>query len=165
MVSFVALIEKFKEKGEKTGWTFVEVSSDIAEKLNPGVKKSYRVKGKLDTFPINQVALVPMGEGNFILPLKQSIRKEIKKTVGDKLKISLELDTSEIELSPLLLESLEDVPQAKMKFDKLPPSHKKYYSRWIEEAKTEPTKVKRIVQAIEGLSRGLDFGAMTKLNK
>jgi uncharacterized protein YdeI (YjbR/CyaY-like superfamily) len=63
-----------------------------------------------------------------------------------------------------LLRLFEDDPEAKAKFEKLPPSHQKYYSRWIEDAKTEATKVKRIVKAIKGLSKGLDFGAMTKLD-
>ena len=38
----------------------------IANKLNPGVKKSYRVKGKLDDLAIEKTALIPMGKGDFI---------------------------------------------------------------------------------------------------
>lgn len=106
-----------------------------------------------------------MGDGTFILPLKQTIRKAIKKSLGDKVKVCLEVDNSKIVISPLLLESLEDVPEAKIKFNKLPPSHQKYCSRWIEDAKTDETKVKRIAQGLQGLSKDLNFGAMTKLNK
>jgi uncharacterized protein YdeI (YjbR/CyaY-like superfamily) len=105
-----------------------------------------------------------MGDDSFILPLNGKIRKELKKTAGQKVKVAIVIDNSEIIISPLLLESLEDDPEAKAKFEKLPPSHQKYYSRWIEDAKTEATKVKRIVKAIKGLSKGLDFGAMTKLD-
>ena len=67
MVEFKAVLEKFREMGEKTGWTFIYISLDIAQKLNPGVRKAYRVKGKLDDFKIKDVSLLPMGNGDFIL--------------------------------------------------------------------------------------------------
>jgi hypothetical protein len=60
MVSFNTTIEKFNKQGEKTGWTYLMIPSKVANKLNPGVKKSYRVKGKLDEFAISKTALVPM---------------------------------------------------------------------------------------------------------
>jgi hypothetical protein len=164
MLTFDAKINRFQEKGEKTGWTYIEIRPDQAEILNPGIKKSFRVKGFIDNIAIKQIAVRPMGDDSFILPLNGKIRKELKKTAGQKVKVAIVIDNSEIIISPLLLESLEDDPEAKAKFEKLPPSHQKYYSRWIEDAKTEATKVKRIVKAIKGLSKGLDFGAMTKLD-
>ena len=66
MISFNATIEKFGKQGEKTGWMYIVVPSKVANKLNPGVKKSYRVKGKLDEHAIEKVSLIPMGEGDFI---------------------------------------------------------------------------------------------------
>ena len=164
MLTFDAIVLKFKEKGEKTGWTYISIEADKAELLNLGVKIAYRVKGLIDKFEIKQIAFRPMGDGTFILPLNGKIRKDIIRTAGQKVKVSIELDKSEITLSPLLLESLEDAPDAREKFDKLPPSHQKYYSQWIEEAKTEEIKVKRLVKAIKGLTWGLGFGAMTKLD-
>ena len=49
MVSYSTTILKFDEQGEKTGWTYIVIPSAIAQKLKPGNKKSFRVKGKLDT--------------------------------------------------------------------------------------------------------------------
>nr|MBP8249452.1 DUF1905 domain-containing protein [Chitinophagales bacterium] len=43
--TYTTIIKKFGTMGEKTGWTYVEIPSDIAEELNPGIKTSYRVKG------------------------------------------------------------------------------------------------------------------------
>jgi hypothetical protein len=113
MLTFDAIVLKFEEKGEKTGWTYIPIEADKAEQLNPGVKKSYRVKGLIDKFEIKQIAFRPMGDGTFILPLNGKIRKDILKTAGQKVKVSIELDKSEITLSPLLLESLEDAPDAR----------------------------------------------------
>ena len=82
MVSFSTTILKFDKQGEKTGWTYIEIAAVIAEKLNPGVKKGYQVKGKLDNYPFRGFNLLPMGEGKFILALKADVRKKLGKKKG-----------------------------------------------------------------------------------
>jgi len=84
MISYTTLIEKFGDKGEKTGWTYILIPSEVAKKIKPGIKKSFRVKGLLDKFKIKGFSLLPMGEGDFIMPLNGEIRKGIKKNVGKK---------------------------------------------------------------------------------
>lgn len=68
--------------GEKTGWMYIEIPVDIATKLNPDCKKSFRVKGKLDSYPVEKVALLPMGKGNFIMPFNAQMRKATGKRNG-----------------------------------------------------------------------------------
>lgn len=164
MEKFTAAIKRFKQKGEKTGWTYIDVPEEVAEKLSPGNKKSFRVKGKLDNLVIEQVALLPMGDGGFILPLNHSMRREGGFAEGNVLTASLAIDNAVKPLSVLLLACLDDAPAAKEKFYAMPPSHRRYYSNWVESAKTDPTKMKRVAQCIIGLERGLDFGASTKLD-
>ena len=79
MICFSTTIEKFDKQGEKTGWTYIEIPVDMAEQINPSIRVSYRVKGILDKIKINQVTILPMGEGNFIMPLNADIRKKLKK--------------------------------------------------------------------------------------
>lgn len=43
-VQFTTTIHKFDKQGEKTGWTYFEIPADLAQKLKPGNKKSFRVK-------------------------------------------------------------------------------------------------------------------------
>ncbi len=76
MVEFKTLIKKFAKKGEKTGWTYLEIEKTIANLINPNTKTSFRVKRTINDFLINQVALIPMGNGNFILPLNLEMRKK-----------------------------------------------------------------------------------------
>jgi uncharacterized protein YdeI (YjbR/CyaY-like superfamily) len=57
---------------------------------------------------------------------------------------------------------LEDEPQAAEYFHKLPKSHQNYYIRWFNSAKTEPTRVKRMAQAIIALSKGKHYGEMIR---
>ncbi len=165
MISFTTTILKFDKKGEKTGWTFIEISATQAKKLKPDTKVSFRVRGTLDSHAIKQVALVPMGDGNFILAINGIMRKAIGKKHGDKIKVMLEADESKIILSPDLMACLKDEPTALAAFKKLPGSHQKYFSRWVESAKTSATKTKRIVMTIEALSKKMDFGAMLRASR
>ncbi len=61
MMEFIGTISQFKEQGEKTGWTYIEVPADLANLLVPGNKKGFRVKGFLDEYPIRSLSLLPMG--------------------------------------------------------------------------------------------------------
>ncbi|HJW17735.1 MAG TPA: YdeI/OmpD-associated family protein [Flavisolibacter sp.] len=165
MITFTTTIQKFGPQGEKTGWTYIEISPEMADQLNPGVKKSFRVKGKLDKYPIKAVALLPMGEGSFIMALNAEMRKGIKKQKGDQLSVKLELDTEEVKPSSELLEILADEPEAMKKFNALPRGHQNYFSKWIESAKTDATKAKRIVHCIRFLAAGNSFSEMIRTLK
>jgi hypothetical protein len=164
MISFNALIEKFDEKGEKTGWTYFIIPAKISAKINPGMKKSYRVKGKLDKHAIKGISLLPMGDGDFIMPLNQDMRKALKKRKGDQIKVQLEEDKEEKKISGELLDCLQDDPKALKAFKSMPGSHQRYYSNWIESAKTEPTRAKRIAKTVKGLSLGMTFAEILKMD-
>jgi hypothetical protein len=163
MIRFTATIEKFGQRGEKTGWTYVLIPQALAEQLKPGMRQSFRVRGKLDEVRVEYLALIPMGEGDFIIPLKADLRRKLRKQNGATLYLQLKADDRPLPMSEDFLACLQDEPNALAYFKTLPGSHQRYYSKWIEEAKTEATKAKRIAQAIRGLSGKLDFGTMTKL--
>ena len=162
MISFSATILKFGQQGEKTGWNYIVIPAKLANKLNPGVKKSYRVKGKIDEYKIEKVSMLPMGEGDFIIPVNASIRKGIKKTTGATVNVQLEQDASRILPPSELIECLKDEPEAYKYFNSLPQSHRNYFTKWIGSAKTEPTKTKRIAMVVKTMVRKMDFGAMLR---
>jgi len=162
MVEFDAIMLQFAEQGEKTGWTYIEIPSDLAQELKPGNRREFRVKGKLDEHAISRMALLPMGNGNFIMALNAEVRKKIGKKKGAMLKVKIEVDNKELQISKELLECLEDEPRAFEFFNKLNKSQQGYFSKWIESAKTEATKTKRIVQAVTGLAKQFDFGQMLR---
>ncbi len=162
MIQFTTTIKKFAQQGEKTGWTYIEIPSELACQLKPANKKSFRVKGYLDDLNIEAIALIPMGNGDFIMALNATLRKAIKKATGATLKIQLEVDNNPIKPSAELLECLQDEPAALEHFKKLPISHRNYFTRWIESAKTEFTKTKRIAHSVAALTTGTDFGTMLR---
>jgi uncharacterized protein YdeI (YjbR/CyaY-like superfamily) len=165
MVSFTAQIKKFGNQGEKTGWTYVTIPQELAQALKPDTKKSYRVKGNLDQHKVGGLALVPMGGGAFILPLNAELRKKIRKKEGDTLQLQLEEDTAVVQLPEDLLACLDDEPAAKAHFFSLPPSHRLYYGRWIDSAKTDATRTRRIAQAVNALAQAKDYGTMIREGK
>lgn len=165
MVVFTAQLLRFGSKGEKTGWTYIEIPAELANELKFGKKQSFRVKGLLDNLSIKSVALLPMGEGDFIMPINAGMRRALKKAEGAMIKISLEVDDDPIPLSADLLECLHDEPQALAFFNQLSKSHQNYFSNWIESAKTIDTKSSRIAKSIQGLSMGMNYGEMYRYFK
>jgi hypothetical protein len=158
MIEFSTIIKKFAAQGEKTGWTYIDVPAEFAQQLIPGNKKSFRVKGFLDEHEISGIALVPMGGGDFIMALNSLLRKRIKKNKGDTIKVRLTVDHKEIKPPADLIECLKDELKALENFNKLPKSHQNYYTKWIESAKTDTTKAKRIAVSVTVLATGLSFG-------
>jgi hypothetical protein len=156
---------KFDQQGEKTGWTYIEIPADVAQKIKPDNKKAFRVKGKLDNFSIKSVAVMPMGGGRFLLAVNAEMRKGIGKRKGAMVKVQLQEDKATIPINPELLECLKDDPDAETFFNTLSNSHKSYFSKWIDSAKTEATKTNRLTKTMLALGKGWDYGRMLREGK
>lgn len=59
-----------------------------------------------------------------------------------------------IPMPPVFRAALAATPAAQATFEGFPPSHRYDYLEWITEAKTEPTRDRRIATAIEWLAEG-----------
>jgi Domain of unknown function (DUF1905)/Bacteriocin-protection, YdeI or OmpD-Associated len=162
MTTFQTIIQKFGEKGEKTGWTYIEIPAHIAHEIKPDTKLGFRVKGLIDNFPVKLLALLPMGEGDFIIPMNAQIRKAIRKEEGAMVMLNFEEDTDELPQSEELMICLEDEPKALEAFLNLPKGHQTYYSKWIESAKTIETKTKRISMTVQGMLMGMTYPEMLR---
>jgi hypothetical protein len=164
MVTFNATIKRFNDQGEKTGWTYIEIPQAIASKLKKQ-KTSFAVKGKLDNYSFRQVSLLPMGDGNFIMALKAVVRKAVGKRMGFSIDVQMEVDESPFQFSEDFMYCLNDEPAAYNFFQTLPLSHQKYFSKWIESAKTKDTKAKRILLAVKALAQKKGYAEMMRWNK
>lgn len=165
MISFSAIIQQFDKKGSMLGWTYIQVPQDIAEQLQPGSRKTFRVKGRIDAVAIKGVALVPMGDGSFILPLNATIRKQILKKKAAKVDVSIAVDKAIPEIPAALKECLEDEPRAMAYFMQLNLGHRNYFIKWIEGVKSEMLQAKRIAQTIDALILKQSFAEMIRANK
>jgi len=165
MVQLATMMKRFDRQGEKTGWTYIEIPADLAQKLKPGNRKEFKVKGKIDKHPINRVSLLPMGGGAFIMPVNGAMRKAIGKRHGAMVKVELTEDKSEFVFNKDLMQCLHDEPKAWDFFKALPGSHQRYFSKWIDSAKTEETKANRIAQAVNALAKQLGYPEMLRASK
>lgn len=165
MIQFSTTILQFDKKGEKTGWSYIEISKAQAHKLNPGCKVSFRVKGKLDNYVFERVALMPMGDGSFIMPINGKIRKAIQKHPGSTLRVDIDVDKRERKLSQDLMACLSEDPEALAFFNSLPKYHQNYFSVWVDGAKTTETKTKRIAMALNALSKKEGFREVLRAYK
>ncbi len=158
---FEAEICRYAQKGDKTNWTYIRIPAAIAERLHPGDRKGFRVTGWLDALRIEKVSLIPEGEGHLILPLNAGMRRQLRKSVGAKLVVSIEADQPP-PLDPELIQCLKDEPEAWKNFSALTPSHQRYFSTWVTSAKTTATRDKRIAHSVVALARNWDYGQMIR---
>jgi hypothetical protein len=165
MISFTATIKQFSEQGEKTGWTYIEIPQDISDRLKPGYRRSFRVKGKLDGFPIEGVALLPMAGGGFIMPVNAVMRRGIKKKKGTMLRVQLSVDTKPLAPPAAFLECLEDEPAAKAFFNEMKLSHRNYFIKWLWGVKTDAALTKRIADVITALNKKQNYVEMIRSQK
>lgn len=165
MPFFKTTLQKFGQKGEKTGWTFIEIPEDVILQLRPHQKTSFRVKGRIDNYPLRLVALLPMGDSSFIMPINTLMRRGIRKESGAAIEVEIEVDDDELPPSDDLLECLQDEPKAILFFNALTKSHQNYFHKWIESAKTIETKSKRISMTVKALAMNMDYGSMIRYFK
>lgn len=149
------------------GWAYVEVPRAIANRIKRDYKQVYRVRGQIDDHIFAGLALMPMGDGDYYLAINGTMRRVLNKDVGDMLALCLEEDkdfkiTIPEDLEICLLDEDDDLMG---KFMALAKSHRNYFIKYITDAKTEPTRTKRIAMTVEAMILGLDFGAMIRLDK
>jgi hypothetical protein len=155
-------VQRFGSMGEKTGWTYISITAEEVQLLYPGNKQSFRVKGVLNGVAIHQQALMPMGEGAFILPLNADLRKQLGVRLGYTVQGSLEKDATPVALSTDLLACLADEPEALAFFKSLTPGHQRYFSGWIDGAKTDATKARRIALTVQATARKMGYSEMIR---
>jgi hypothetical protein len=165
MIKFTATIDIDTRDPDKKGWSFIIINKTLSNKLNPGVRVGFRVKGKLDNFEIRQTSLLPVSGERFMLPINARMRKGTGKKAGDKIVVELEVDKKPIKLNEDLIVCLRDEPAANEYYKSLAPSHQRYFSKWIDDAKTASTKEKRIMICVNALARKMDFGQMMREGK
>jgi hypothetical protein len=70
-------------------WTYLNIPRDISSTF--GSKGQVKVKGTINGHPFRST-VVPKGDGSHLLVVGKEIRDQIKKAVGDSVKVTLEPD-------------------------------------------------------------------------
>jgi hypothetical protein len=149
-VQFKAVI---KQNGEMNA-AFVEFPFSTEEIF--GKKGQVKIKAVFDDKVEYRGSLVKMKSECHILGLTQEIRKQLGKTFGDEVSVSLTEDKEErvVEIAEDIVLLFNENPEAKVLFDKMSYTHRKEYIRWIEEAKKPETRENRKVKMIRMILDG-----------
>lgn len=141
------LLEKFPGKG---GWTYA-----LIPEIEPDKHAWFgwvKTKGNIDGVEFSCVHLMPFGNGQLFFPVKKEIRRKIGKQEGDTVRIIIFKDESPFQIPEEFLQCLQNEPDAFKKFKLLSEGKQKEYSDWIYSAKTEETRVNRILRTIERIT-------------
>jgi hypothetical protein len=124
-----------------------------------GTRAQVKVRVTIDGFPY-QSSLFPLGDGTHGLVVPRAIRNAIDKTWGHVVHVQLARDTAPrvVEVPADLADALLLTPGAREKFTNLSYSHQREYVRWVEGAKKDDTRRKRVVEAAEMVAAGRKRG-------
>ena len=94
--------------------------------------------------------------GEFLLGLSREVRDGAGVQADDEAEVTIELDEAprDVDVPADLAAALAADPQAAASFDRMAFTHRKEYGRWIDEAKREETRERRVAQALEMIRAG-----------
>jgi hypothetical protein len=95
-------------------------------------------------------------KGKNCIGLSREKREAAGVTAGDKVDVVVELDTSErvVEIPAALAAAFKKDKAAGKIFDALAFTHRKEFARWVEEAKRDETRDRRVAKSLEMLHAG-----------
>jgi hypothetical protein len=95
--------------------------------------------------------------GEFLLGLSRAVREAAGVDVDSAVEVTLELDRAprEVEVPQALADALAGDPQARTAFEGLAYSHRKEYARWVDEAKRDETRERRVAETLARLREGV----------
>ena len=99
------------------------------------------------------------------MAVNAAMRKGIGKKKGAMIKVKLEEDKNEFQFNKDFMACMADEPAAMEFFTTLSGSHQRYFSKWIDSAKTVETKAKRIAWAVTALSKKQGYPEMLRSHK
>ena len=142
---------RFKAELMDAGGGGVYVLFPYSTEAEFGIKGRVPIRATIDGEPY-QGSLVKYGQPQHMLLVLKSIRAKIGKDIGDMVDVSIWHDTEErkIEVPKDFAKALKE-NGLKAAFDKMSYSHQREYVLWIEGAKKEETRMKRIEKAIAKL--------------
>jgi hypothetical protein len=94
--------------------------------------------------------------GEHQLGLARAVRTEAGVEIGDVVEVEIERDSAprEVTVPPELADALAADAKAQAAFDALSYTHRKEFARWVQEAKREDTRRRRVERTLSMLREG-----------
>lgn len=140
-------------QGPGGAWVFMQIPFNVEAEL--GSKARVPVKGTMNGFPFRS-SVFPNGDGTHHMMVCKETRLGAGAQAGDTVRVVMELDPEPrvVEAPEDLAAALAEHGEASETWERLAPSHKREYVRWIEEAKKPETRANRITKTIEMVGAG-----------
>ena len=140
------------ESAGRGGGALIRIPFDLREAFG-GVRVPVRVR--VNGYEFRTTTAV-MG-GKALIGLNKKVRDGAGVAVGDRVEVELERDNEPrtVEVPEAFAAALSEAG-LRDRFDGFSYTHRKEYVRWIEEAKREETRERRLVKAIELLGQGVE---------
>ena len=112
------------------------------------------VRGRINGFPFRS-SLLPMG-GCHMMPVNRTLREAAGVKPGDSVVVVMQRDDEvrTVAAPVVLKKALAKNKAAKANWEKLAYTHQKEMAVWIEGAKQEETRVRRLAKVLEVLATG-----------
>jgi hypothetical protein len=133
---------------------YIEFPFDVKELF--GERGQVKVKALIEGKVMYRGSLAKMGYDSYVLGITQEVRKQLDKKFGEKINIVLEQDEEErtVPIPADVQEVISKNKKASEFFSRLSFTHRKEYIRWIESAKKDETRSKRIKQFMDIMKAG-----------
>lgn len=119
-----------------------------------GTRARVPVRGTINGYPFRS-SLMPMG-GCHMMPVNKTLRDGAGARPGDIVDVVMERDEEKrtVEAPAVLKKAWAKNKVAKANWEKMAFTHKKEIALWIEAAKKEETRARRVAKAMEVLEKG-----------
>ena len=139
------------ELGGKTA-TGIPVPEDVVAAMGSGKRPTVQVTVGEHSYRTTVASM----RGRYFVPLSKANREAARVAAGDEVAVEIEVDAEprNVAIPADLADALADDATARAFFDRLSYTHRKEWVRWVEEAKKEETRTRRIAKTIESLHAG-----------
>lgn len=136
------------KKPPYASWTFLLIPAELAAAWGAGQKA---VRGTISGKPFRGTA--SRGEGVVRVPLPRDLRDALGVRSGDTVDVAVELDTEPrpIKIPTELRAVFDDDPEVASLYDQLPPSCRRAWAAYVEDAKRQETRIRRARKAPAGI--------------
>jgi bifunctional DNA-binding transcriptional regulator/antitoxin component of YhaV-PrlF toxin-antitoxin module len=119
-----------------------------------GTRARVPIRGTINGFPFRS-SLMPMG-GCHTMPVNKTLRDGAGVKPGDVVEVVMERDDEErtVEAPAILKKALTKNKAAKGNWGRLSFTHKKEMAGWIEQAKQDETRARRLAKVVSMLEKG-----------
>ncbi len=150
-ITFTGVIRRNDAVANSSAW--IEFPHDLKETFGVGNLVPFRAM--FDGRVSYRGSLAKMGGRGAMILLRKDVRAELGKEPGDRVEVVIELDDAPRELEvPEDLRGALIESRAWERFSGMAYTHRKEYVQWVEQAKRQETRVRRISRTCEMVAAG-----------